>query len=203
VRCALRDGREVRVCEVRMAEIEALIEAVKVGDVACVKAIVEAAPALASARLSTGESPVMAALYRGHHQVVAALVDAGAEIDIFAAAATGRLDDLRRGLKDRGAVHAYAYDGWTPLHLAAFFGHVDAARALLQAGADVHAVSRNALTNTPLHAATAGKHSGVALLLLDCGAKGDVSDAGSYTPLQIAAQNNMTAVVEAIAAKSS
>jgi uncharacterized protein len=184
-----------------MAEIEALIEAVKAGDAAGVKAIIEASPALASARLPTGESPVMAALYRGHHQVVGMLVDAGATIDIFAAAATGRLDDLRRRLGERGALQAYAYDGWTPLHLAAFFGHVDAARALLEAGADVHAVSRNALTNTPLHAATAGKHSEVALLLLESGADANVADAGHYTPLQIATQNNLSAVVEAISRK--
>jgi ankyrin repeat protein len=184
-----------------MTEVEALIEAVKIGDVARVKAIVEAAPGLASARLSSGESPVMAALYRGHHQVVALLVAAGADIDIFAAAATGNIDELRRELKTPGAVQTYAYDGWTPLHLAAFFGHLDAARVLLDAGADVHAISRNALTNTPLHAATAGKHSEVALLLLENGAKSDVTDAGNYTPLQIATQNNLTAVVEAIAGK--
>jgi ankyrin repeat protein len=72
---------------------------------------------------------------------------------------------------------------------------------LLGAGADVHAISRNALTNTPLHAATAGKHSEVALLLLEHGAKSDAADAGNYTPLQIATQNNLTAVVEAIAGK--
>jgi ankyrin repeat protein len=193
--------REARDAEERMAEVEALIEAVKVGDLARIKAIVETTPALVSARLSSGESPVMAALYRGHHQVVALLVGAGADIDIFAAAATGRLDDLGRALRDRSAVHAYAYDGWTPLHLAAFFGQLAAARALLDAGADVHAVSRNALTNTPLHAATAGKHSEVALLLLENGANSDVIDAGNYTPLQIATQNQLLDVVEAIAAK--
>lgn len=185
-----------------MTEVEELIEAVKIGDVGRVKAIVDGTPGLASARLSSGESPVMAALYRGHHQVVALLIDAGAEIDVFAAAATGRIDDLRRELRKGASVDVYAYDGWTPLHLASFFGHVDAARVLLDAGADVHAVSRNALTNTPLHAATAGKHSQVALLLLERGAKSDVADAGNYTPLQIASQNNLTAVVEAITRNS-
>lgn len=179
-----------------MAEVEALIEAVKVADVTRVKALVDATPALASAKLPSGECSVMAALYRGHHQVVAVLLDAGAEVDVFAAAALGRTDDLRRALKEGGAVQAFAYDGWTPLHLAAFFGHLDAARVLLDAGADVHAVSRNGLTNTPLHAATAGKHSEVALLLLENGAKSDAIDAGSYTPLQIATQNQLQAVVE-------
>src|SRR5258708_31285380 len=81
-----------------MTEVEALIEAVKEGDVTRVKALIEEAPVLASARLPSGESPVMAALYRGHYHVIAALVDAGAEVDVFVAAATGRTGDLRRWL---------------------------------------------------------------------------------------------------------
>lgn len=186
-----------------MAELETLIQTINEGDVARVKAIVEAAPGLASARMPGGESPVMAAVYRGHRDVVAALLDAGAEVDVFVAAATGRIDDLRRALKEPGAAVAYAYDGWTPLHLAAFFGRLDAARILLEAGADVHAVSRNSLTNTPLHAATAGKHSDVALLLVALGAKADVADAGGYTALEIARQNHLGTVVDAIAARHS
>ena len=72
---------------------------------------------------------------------------------------------------------------------------------LLEAGADVNAVSNNSLTNTPLHAATAGKHTDVALLLLDHGARTDSLDAGNYTPLQIATQNQLeTVVVRMIAA---
>jgi ankyrin repeat protein len=154
---------------------------------------------LASLRLPGGETPLMAALYRGHTDVVDALIEAGAEIDLFAAAATGRLDDLRRALA-AGAVNHYSYDGWTPLHLAAFFGHLDAAKLLLETGADVQAVSGNSLANTPLHAATAGRHSDVALLLLERGADPTAVDSGGYTPLQIAAQNQLESVVAAISA---
>jgi uncharacterized protein len=179
-----------------VVELETLIQAIKDGDFAQVTAILDEAPSLASQRLADGESPVMAGLYRGRHDVVAALIDAGAEIDVFAAAALGRVDDLRRELKAPGAVGTYAYDGWTPLHLAAFFGQLDAARILLDAGADVNAVSHNSLDNTPLHAATAGKHSDVAMLLLDHGASADTVDAGGYTPLQIATQNSLATVVE-------
>src|SRR5205823_14122776 len=99
-------------------------------------------------------------------------------------------------------VNSYAYDGWTPLHLAAFFGHLDAARLLLDAGADVNAVSQNSLTNTPLHAATAGKHPDVALLLIDHGADGQVVDSGGYTPLQIATQSGLSDVVKRLQAIS-
>ena len=185
-----------------MADVEALIEAVKVGDIARVKAIVETTPALVSARLSSGESPVMAALYRGHLTIVDALIAAGAEIDVFAAAALGRLQELRNTL-DGTSVNAYSYDGWTPLHLAAFFGRHDAAQVLLDAGADVTAVSQNSLANTPLHAATAGKHSDVALLLYARGGDKAVTDVGGYTPLQIAEQNGLSSVVAAMRAEKS
>jgi uncharacterized protein len=178
-----------------VAEIDTLIELVKAGELGKVRAMLSANFLLASQRLATGESPLMAALYRGHYDIVDAVIEAGAEIDVFAAAATGRLEDLRRRATD-ATVNSYAYDGWTPLHLAGFFGNLEAARLLLDSGADVHVVSQNALTNTPLHAATAGKHADVAMLLLENGARIDVVDAGGYTPLQIATQNELQAVVE-------
>jgi ankyrin repeat protein len=180
-----------------MADIGALFDLVKTGDLAGVRELLHASPMLARQRLETGETPLMAALYRGHQAVVAALIDAGAEVDIFAAAATGRLDDLKRSI-NRDTVNAYAYDGWTPLHLAAFFGRLNATRMLIDAGADIHAVSSNGLKNTPLHAATAGKHSDVALALLASGANPHAVDAGGYTPLQIAEQNELGMVVAAI-----
>jgi ankyrin repeat protein len=121
-------------------------------------------------------------------------------VDVFAAAATGRLADLERALKDSSAVSSFAYDGWTPLHLAAFFGHLEAARLLLAEGADVKAVSRNGMKNTPLHAATAGRHGELALLLLQHGADPAALDAGGYTPLQIATQNQLESVVAAMSA---
>jgi len=184
-----------------MGEIEALVEAVKAGDLGKVRAILESNFLLASQRLPNGESPLMAALYRGHGDIVQALIDAGAEIDVFAAAATGRSADLERQV-DASTVNAYAYDGWTALHLAAFFGHLDNVTLLLASGADVEAVSRNNLTNTPLHAATAGRHSDVALALLGAGADPSVVDSGGYTPLQIATQNGLDAVIVAIARDS-
>ena len=183
------------------AQLEALIDAVKAGDASTVTRIVSSDAQLASGRLPSGESPVMAALYRGHHAVVDVLIAAGAEIDVFVAAATGRVDDLRHTLTDPSHLERHSYDGWTPLHLAAFFGNLEAARALLDLGADVLAVSANSLANTPLHAATAGKHAGVALLLFSRGGDPLATDAGGYTPLTIASQNDLSSVVAAMSGR--
>jgi ankyrin repeat protein len=183
-----------------MSDLTTLIEAIKAGNVDRVKAIVASDPALASARLPSGESPLMTALYRGHFNLVAVLLNAGAELDVFAAAALGRVDALKPALADPQS-SGHAYDGWTPLHLAAFFGQIAAVRLLLEAGADVNTVSHNSLANTPLHAATAGKHSEVALLLLANGADLHIVDGGGYTSLQIATQNQLTAVVAALSGK--
>ena len=180
-----------------MADIDTLVELAKAGDLGKVRAMLEDNFLLASQRLSNGESPLMAALYRGHGDIVEALIDAGAEIDVFAAAATGRTGDLRRTTTGT-TIEMFAYDGWTPLHLAAFFGHLENVTLLLDAGADVHAVSRNSLGNTPLHAATAGRHADIALVLLGRGADAAAVDAGGYTPLQIARQNGLDAVVAAM-----
>lgn len=174
------------------AELDALFEAAKAGDEAGVRSIIATHPRLIDARLPSGESPVMAALYRGHRDLALTLVALGADLDVFASAALGRLDGLRRALARPDAVNAVAFDGWTPLHLAAFFGQGEAVRLLLDAGADVQAVSRNSMKNTPLHAAVAGRHQDVAMLLAERGADPDVRDAGGFTPAGIAEENGLT-----------
>ena len=180
------------------AALEALIGAAKTGDEAAVRQLISEHPGLGNLRLPSGESAVMAALYRGHLRVVEALIEVGTEIDVFAAAATGNVSALSIAATNRETVKAYAFDGWTPLHLSAFFGQLEAAMLLLEAGADLHAKSRNSLRNTPLHAAVAGKHSQIALLFVERGADASAADAGGYTALTIAAENGLREVVDAI-----
>jgi len=121
---------------------------------------------------------------------VQALVDADPTLAIFAAAILGdtkRLEELLTG--NRSLVTAVSSDGWTPLHLAAFFGRGDAARLLLNKGASVTARSTNQMANTPLHAAAAGQHADIVKLLLDHGASANARQHGGWAPLHSAAQN--------------
>jgi ankyrin repeat protein len=78
-------------------------------------------------------------------------------------------------------------DGWTALHLAGFFGHVDAMRYLLAHGAHTEVRSDNPTSNMPLHAAIAGAASAEAVaLLLDAGADANSVAGHGVTPLHLA-----------------
>ena len=182
-----------------------LIDAAKAGDGARVHAILDRTASAAAVRGKGGESAVMAALYNGHrdlaNEIADAQIAAGESLDVFAAAALGRGSQLERALTDAAAVTAYSYDGWTALHLAAFFGQLDATARLLEAGGRLAAVSRNPLANTPLHAAVAGRHADVSVFLIERGADVNATDAGRHTPLHIAAENGQLSVVEALLAR--
>ena len=121
---------------------------------------------------------------------VSELVDADPSLAIFAAAILGqteRVETLLAG--NRSLVSILSSDGWTPLHLAAFFGKKETAQTLLNRGAQVNARSTNSMRNTPLHAAAAGRHSAIARLLIDHGAAVSARQEGGWTPLHAAAQN--------------
>ena len=85
------------------------LDVVKTGDCAQVDRLLEENPGLVGARLPSGETPVIAALYRGHKTVIEKLLRAGAPIDVFAASALGRLDALEKNLaSDPQLVHRYS-----------------------------------------------------------------------------------------------
>jgi ankyrin repeat protein len=180
----------------------ALIEAAKAGDAAAVERLLLGDPSLALHVEPSGETATMAALYRGHRKLAEDLADAvgeaGGSLDAFAASALDRIEALEVALGTAGAATGHAYDGWTPLHLAAFFGSRRSVGCLLDAGAAISAVSRNALANTPLHAAVAGGHADVALLLISRGADVNAADAGGHTAMHIAAEGGHVTVVQAL-----
>jgi ankyrin repeat protein len=170
--------------------ISDLFAAIDATDAERVAALIAADPDLATARDPEGVSAVLHARYRGDRPVLDAILAADPEFDVFDAAALGRMDRLReRLLEDPAVARAYADDGFTALHLAAFFGKAETARALLDAGAPVDAVGRNGLANMPLHAAAAGRHIEVCRLLLAAGAPVDATQHGGYTPLHESAEH--------------
>ena len=121
---------------------------------------------------------------------------------IHAAATAGDVARLA-ALLDGGARDASepGADGWTPLHLAAHYGRLDAARLLLERGARVRAVSTNAIANTPLHAGLAGAADAALVdLLLAHGADPSARGGGGWTPLHLAASRGAADLVRRLLA---
>jgi uncharacterized protein len=166
----------------------ALFDAIKAGDLDRVKALISADPALVDARSDAGVSAILTAAYGRNKDIANLLVARGATLSLFEAAAAGEVERVEQLLETAAqAVNGYSADGWTPLHLAAFFGHHHLAELLLDRGADPRAVSHNANANTPLHAALAGGHMMTAGLLLGRGADVNAADGEGWRPLHIAA----------------
>jgi uncharacterized protein len=98
-------------------------------------------------------------------------------------------------------VWIYSSDGWTALHLAAYFGYASVVVRLLRAGAGHATLSHNEQGNTALHAALAGRREmPVVTALLAAGANADAIDAQQYRPLHLAASRGDQAAVELLLA---
>lgn len=178
-----------------------MFDAIDAGDEARLAELLATEPGLAGERDNDGVSAALHARYRDNHDAVAQLLATDPELDGFDAAGLGRPDRLAELLaRDRTRATAFSSDGFTALHLAAFFGQVETARLLIAHSAPPNVVSRNPLKVMPLHSAAAGSHVDVARLLVAAGADVNAIQPHGYRPLHAAAQNGNTELTELLLA---
>ena len=172
------------------------IDAAAQGDVAKVKEMLQADPSLAQTKDENGLSVILKATYYGKRDVVEALLASGVELNLFEAAATGQTDRVRTLIEeDPALVNSYSPDGFTPLSLGVFFGHPETVDALLAAGAEVNAASRETMKLTPLASAMATAQNEIARTLIAHGANVNAKAESDLTPLHTAAaRGNIEAV---------
>ena len=166
-------------------------------DEAGLRSLIAHEPEWARARDAHGVSALLRARYRHRPGLVDAVLSVDPPLDVFDAAAIGRLDLLEQLLgQEPSLVHARSGDGFSALHLAAFFGQPAAARLLLDRGADPGAVAANPTEVQPLHSAAAVGHKEIAHLLLEAGADVNARQHGGWVPLHAAARHGDVEMIE-------
>jgi uncharacterized protein len=131
------------------------------------------------------------ALYEGDLERAESLLPPEEQLDVFTAAAFGRVGRIERLLDDDPSLaRAFAADGFTALHLAVYGGHREAALLLIERGADLDARSTGPVARVPpLGTAAFVGSVELARLLLDHGADVNGEGEGGFTALDSAAAN--------------
>jgi uncharacterized protein len=171
--------------------VEKAFEAVQSGDVQSLRELLTSDPKLAGARNETGLSLVLQACYFKRSEMVELILSAAPNLDIFEVAALP--SEWERGAAllaaDPELAGNWSSDGFTPLHLASYFGNEAMARLLLERGADPGAVSRNGMALRALHSACSACNFGIAAMLLQRGVDVNARQHGGWTALHSAASN--------------
>lgn len=171
--------------------------AIQKGRLETLDAMLAADASLAAARDPGGLSSVTWACYARQDAVLARLLAAHPPLDLFESVSAGQDDIALAWLaRDAALVQAWSPDGFTPLHLAAFFGRTALAEKLLSLGAAAGLPARNPSGVTPLHSAAAANAAEIARMLLEYHADPDAKQAGGYTALMAAAQHDRVPLVE-------
>src|SRR4051794_33578115 len=130
-------------------------------------------------------SEALQALFEGDVLRARELLPPDAELTVFEAAAFGRIDRLCEILAAEPAqVSALSGVGFTALHLAIFGDQEEAARVLIEHGADVNQLSTGTIARVPpLGTAAFVGSLPLAQLLLDAGADLNGHEESGFTAL--------------------
>jgi ankyrin repeat protein len=183
------------------ASPEEVLDYIVSGDADGLRELLAGDPSLAEGVDDAGVSLLLQARYRGEMELVEIIRAAKPSLDLFEAAALGDVARVGELLDaEPFIVSALAPDGFSALHLAAFFGQPSVAQLLVDRDADVNAEADNSSHVQPLHSAVAGRDAQCVQILLDAGADVDARQHGGSTPLMAAAQNGDLEIVRALLA---
>ncbi len=164
-----------------------LFAAMRLGSESIVRQLVQRDSAVAHTRDEKGVSAILRCLYEWNLGMLEILLAPGPALDVFEAAALGRLGRLEELLLCTPELApAWSPDGVTALHLACFYGQEEAVERLLRAGADPSARAHDEGGRTPLEEAASTGQENIVRLLLTHRAEAEPGDQG-WATLHLAA----------------
>jgi ankyrin repeat protein len=172
-----------------------IMVAIRNDDLEGLKRLVEAQPSLVDREDARGVTPLMQAAYLERRTMVEYLRSRRTTLNVFESCIVGDLDRLKRFLAQGIDVDQRSPDGFPLLGLAVFFRQHEAARLLIDAGADVNARSRNTFNVAPIHGAVARGDVDTLELLLLKGADPDMAQQRWLKPMHEAAASGSLRIV--------
>jgi ankyrin repeat protein len=180
-----------------MDQTKDLFTAIRGGDLNAVRAILDGAPALASAKNEQGQSAILAAVYNGRTEIGDLLISRGADLELHEAAAAGQIDRLKHLVDANPDLsRSYSPDGFPIFALACAFGHLPVAMYLFEMGALVDAAATNGTGYNALTGAVAGGRAEITDWLLQNGADPNYRYGAGFTPVLTAAANGHLEIVK-------
>ena len=175
------------------------LDALQSGDIDAIRARITTEPHYVNEPDFEGDTPLLAAIAFNELELVALLLKNGANpnfepgdgytcllsaVESESDASLAMVDEL---LKAKADSNATGINGWAPLHMASARGHVDKAKLLIDAGADVNHRIEIDGEETPLMEAAQSGQADTVQLLLKHGADPDLLNTiTSQTALEMA-----------------
>lgn len=128
-------------------------------------------------------TPLLFSILHARQDIENLLIAKAAQPDIFAESIRGDTNAVAAFLKNNPALVNARQGHFTPLHWAAYCGHLNTAKLLLAKGADVNAHSEHA---SPLYWAVRKNHPDLTRLLIDSGADVNAKNTHGATVLHYA-----------------
>ncbi len=181
-------------------QIPLFTDAIKSGDSLAVIGMLQKDPSLSAITPIGAPSIILLALYHGQRETALKIGEHCGDVSAHEAAALGWLTMLKNILEPTPeAINDLDDVGFTPLHLACFFGQTDVAFWLIDAGAEVNKpASPDAGGVYALHSATAAGTFEIIAKLLSAGADPNLQQTGGYTALHSAAMHGRTDIITAL-----
>jgi len=184
-----------------MSETQLFFDAIRAGDLAAVRTLLDQDAALLNGKNAQSQSPVLFSIYNRQKEIRDFLISRGAVLALHEAAAAGHLARVKKLIeKDVALARSYSPDGFPVVALAAVFGNFEAAKYLHAKGADINAAATNGSGYNALTGAVTSGHTEIVKWLLENGAEPNYRYSNNYSPLLNAAANGHLEILKLLQA---
>ncbi|MGE0567013.1 MAG: ankyrin repeat domain-containing protein [Bacteroidia bacterium] len=177
--------------------MQEIVEIIKTGNSNLLEEKLKANPSIACSKTDQDISLLQFAAYCRNKEAIEILVTYLDNLSIYEAASIGDKNALIQFIKKNPEqINSHAKDGFTPLGLASFFGHIELVKLLLENNADPNIAAKNQFMVTPLHSACATSNQEIAKILIENNADVNAKQMQGVTPLHSAVHNGHVKLVK-------